>query len=372
MRALIVPALIVAFSGSWPDAAVRAETVGRTTLPQPQPSWFMITGTDASHLFDAVDGEMKGLISHSWYTTAIVTLPSRREAYLVDSYFSRGVTGERSDVVTVVDMGDLTTKAEIDIPEKAAALHIRQHIALLDDERHLVVFNMTPAQSVSIVDVVDRRFVGEISTPGCAVVMPAGTRGFLMLCGDGTVQLIRLDESGQEAGRSRSREFFDVEKDPVFDRVVYTGSGWLLVTHEGLVREIGVEGDRIRVGDAWSMLNDEDKQDEWRPGGEQPFTVHRGTGLMYSLMHKGEADTQDENGTEVWVFDPDRRKRVARLVLPAEASNILASQEPNPRLYVVDKDNKLDIYDGRLLRLQRTIEKPGVRYPLLQALAPND
>jgi len=332
----------------------------------------MLTGSDASHLFDAADGEMKGLISHTFYTTAIVTLPSRREAYLVDSYFTRGVTGERNDVVTVIDMTDLTTKAEIDIPEKAAALHIRQHLALLNDERHLVVFNMTPAQSVSVVDVVDRRFVGEISTPGCAIVMPVDSRGFLMLCGDGTLQLIRLDENGAEVARKRSSAFFDVEKDPVFDRVVFTGRGWLLVTHEGRVREVSAEGDRIRIGDAWSMLNDDDTKEKWRPGGEQPFTMHRGTRLLYALMHKGETDTQDENGTEVWVFDPERRRRVARLELPVESSNVLSSQEPTPRLYVVDKDKKLDIYDGLKLRLQRTIEKPGVNYPLLQALAPND
>lgn len=120
------------------------------------------------------------------------------------------------------------------------------------------------------------------------------------------------------------------------------------------------------------MLNDDDRKDKWRPGGEQPFTVHRGTGLLYSLMHKGETDTQDKDGIEVWVFDPDRRKRVGRLVLPAESSNILASQETSPRLYVVDKDRKLGIYDGLRLRLQRTIETPGISYPLLQALAPND
>jgi methylamine dehydrogenase heavy chain len=372
MRTLILPALVLASVGAWPYSTANAETVGKTVLPEPQPSWFVITGTDASHLFDAADGEMKGSISHNWYTTAIVTLPSRREAYFVDSYFTRGVTGERSDLVAVVDMTDLTTKAEIDIPEKAAALHIRQHIALLGDERHLVVFNMTPAQSVSIVDVVDRRFVGEISIAGCAVIMPVETRSFLTLCGDGTLQLIRLDESGQEATRVRSRAFFDVEKDPVFDRVVHTGTGWLLVTHEGTVREVDVEGDRIRIGDTWSMLKDDDKKEKWRPGGEQPFTMHRSTRLLYSLMHKGETDTQDQEGIEIWAFDPGRRKRVARLVLPAEASNILSSQEPSPRLYVVDKDRKLSIYDGRLLRLQRTIEKIGLNYPLLQVLAPND
>jgi methylamine dehydrogenase heavy chain len=206
--------------------------------------------------------------------------------------------------------------------------------------------------------------------------MPAGPRGFLMLCGDGTLQLIDLDERGLEAGRQRSKPFFNVEQDAVYDRVVYTGAGWLLVTHDGLVREVGVDGGRIKVGEAWSMLNAEDKEEgskkeQWRPGGDQPFTMHRGSSLLYSLMHKGKVDTQDANGTELWVFDTNRRKRVARLVLKAEATGIHVSQEATPRLVMFDKDGKLHIYDGHQLKLQRTIEKPGTK-GLLQALAIHD
>jgi methylamine dehydrogenase heavy chain len=346
-------------------------------LPEPQPSWIMLLGRDAGYIFDGADGQMQGLISHSPFTTAIVTLPSRREAYFVDSFYSRGVRGERSDVLTIVNMADLTARAEIPIPSKAAALRIRGHIGLLNDERHVVVFNMTPAQSVSVVDVVDREFVGELSTAGCAIVMPAGPRGFLMLCGDGTLQLIQLDADGKEAGRQRSKPFFEVEKDPVYDSVLYAGGDWLLVTHDGMVRQVGVDGDRIRVGEAWSMLNDEDREDggkkeQWRPGGFQPFTLHRGSSLLYSLMHKGKVDTPHANGTEIWVFDTNRRKRVGRMVLPVEASSILVSQEPTPRLYLIDKENKLHIHDGRTFRLQRTVEKPGPGGPLLQTLTPND
>jgi len=63
---------------------------------------------------------------------------------------------------------------------------------------------------------------------------------------------------------------------------------------------------------------------------------------------------------------------VARLELPVEASHILSSQEPAPRLYVYDKDSKLHIYDGHRLRLLRTIEKPGVGARLLQTLTQYD
>jgi methylamine dehydrogenase heavy chain len=377
MRVVTRLLVLAVFAGPAYGAPLPPETVGRTALPEPQPSWFTMLGRDASYIFDAADGEMKGLISHSGFSPAIVSLPSRKEAYVVESYYSRGVTGTRSDVLTVVDLADLSTKAEIEIPAKTAALSFRHHIGLLGDERHVVVFNMTPAQSVSVVDVVERRFVGEIAIPGCAIIMPAGPRGFLTICGDGTLQLIRLDERGAEAARVRSKPFFEVEKDAVFDRVVQTAGGWLLVSHEGLVREVSVEGDRIKVGEAWSMLDEDDRKDTekgvgWRPGGAQPFTMHRGTSLLYSLMHEGKVDTQDENGTEIWVFDTERRRRVARIELPVEASNILASQEPAPRLYVYDKDSKLHIYDGRRLRLLRTIEKPGVGARLLQTLTQYD
>jgi methylamine dehydrogenase heavy chain len=371
---LVLPLVFV-----WPahGAPLPPEQVGKTALPEPQPSWFTMLGRDASYIFDAADGEMKGLISHSGFSPAIVSLPSRKEAYVVESYYSRGVTGTRSDVLTVVDLADLSTKTEIEIPAKTAALSFRHHIGLLGDERHVVVFNMTPAQSVSIVDVVERRFVGEIAIPGCAIIMPTGERGFLTICGDGTLQLILLDESGAEAARVRTKPFFVVEKDPVFDRVVRTAGGWLLVSHEGLIRQVTVDGDRINVGEAWSILSKDDLEDAdkgagWRPGGFQPFTMHRGTSLLYSLMHKGKVDTQDENGTEIWVFDTERRRRVARVELPVEASNILSSQEPAPRLYVYDKDSKLHIYDGHRLRVLRTIEKPGVGARLLQTLTQYD
>ncbi|MCM2311522.1 MAG: hypothetical protein NDI84_08965 [Steroidobacteraceae bacterium] len=377
--------LLCAVVGPAFGASLPPETVGKAVLPEPQPSWFTILGRDASYIFDAADGEMQGLISHSPFSPAIVSLPARKEAYVVESFYSRGVTGTRSDMLTVIDLTDLTTKTEVDIPDKAGALSFRHHIGLLDDERHVVVFNMTPAQSVSIVDVVDREFVGEIAIPGCAIIMPTGPRGFLTICGDGTLQLIRLDENGREADRVRSKPFFVVEEDPVFDRVVQTSRGWLLVSHEGLVREVSVDGDRIQVGEPWSMLTDgdatdsgkdadkdADQEESWRPGGAQPFTMHRNSSLLYALMHKGKVDTQDKNGTEIWVFDTERRRRIGRVVLPVEASNILSSQEPAPHLYVLDKDQKLYIYDGRRLRVVRTIEKPGAGGRLLQTLTQHD
>jgi methylamine dehydrogenase heavy chain len=368
----------LAVAAAFASDPIPAETIAVAVLPERQPSWFIASDDYTAYVVDGADGQVKGMIPRTEYTAAIVTLPSRDEAFLVDSYYSRLVRGDRTDVLSVIDMTNLSTKTEIELPPKTATLRIRGHIALLNDERHVVVFNMTPAQSVSVVDVVERKFVGEISTPGCAIIMPVEQRSFLMLCGDGTLQLVELGADGGEIRRQRSKVFFDVEKDPVFDHVLYTGSGWLLVTHDGNVREVRSARGQIEIGESWSMLNDDDREDgsrteQWRPGGRQPFTLHRGTSLLYALMHKGRIDTQHHDGSEVWVFDTNRRRRVARMALPVEARNVHVSQEADPRLSVYDKDFKLHIYDGRLLRLQRSIDESGFDGgALLQALAPND
>ncbi|MDH4108458.1 MAG: hypothetical protein OEW35_09085 [Gammaproteobacteria bacterium] len=372
MRVASLPLLCLAFVGQAAFGQLKPEMVRNATLAEPRPSWFLVKADEGSYIFDGDTGQMQGLISHNFYTTGVVTLLSRQEAYHVESWYTKHVRGERNDVVTITDMTDLSPKAEIDIPDKAGALNFRHHIGMLGDERHLVVFNMTPAQSVSIVDVIDRQFDGEISTPGCAIIMPTGDRSFLMICGDGRLQLITLDENGREASRSRTEPFFVVEEDPVYDRPVLTDKGWLLVSHGGQAYDVSVSGSRVTVSRPWSLLGDEDREEEWRPGGAQPFAVHRNSTLLYVLMHQGKVDTHHEPGTEIWVFDTERKKRVGKLSLEVAASHLLSSQEEEPKLYVFDQDGKLGIYDGHQLKLIRSIDDPGPGPGLLQLLARDD
>ena len=51
---------------------------------------------------------------------------------------------------------------------------------LTDDDRFLLIYNYTPAQSVTVVDVPARKFVGEVDIAGCALVYPTGPRGVLL------------------------------------------------------------------------------------------------------------------------------------------------------------------------------------------------
>jgi methylamine dehydrogenase heavy chain len=269
---LLVPAHIIA------AVPVDQAPPRQETLKTPTPAWFMVTGMEASYLFDGDSGEMQGLISHGWYTPAVEPNVAEGEFYLTESFYSRGVTGERTDVVTIVDLPTLSTKAEVVNPPKTGALPFRHHNGLMGNKRFVGVFNMTPAQSISIVDVISRTFVGEISTPGCAMIMPSGDSDFLMICGDGTLQLIRLSDSGTEAKRIRSSKFFVVEEDPVFAQPEKTTTGWLLVSHDGRVFDVNVDGDKINVGKPWTMQND-------APGRLRPPARHCPPDAPEGLFH---------------------------------------------------------------------------------------
>jgi methylamine dehydrogenase heavy chain len=378
MRRFTLPILGLALCAAQAGAQLPPEVPGSiATVPPATPAWFMVRADQGNYVFDGDSAEMQGMISNDTgiYTPAVVTVPARREAYLVESFYSRAVRGERSDVVTVVDMGNFTTKAEIDVPDRTAALDFRGHLAIMGDDRLLAVFNQTPAQSVSIVDVESRSFVGEIATPGCAVMMPVDLRDFLMICADGRLQLIRLDESGKEAGRARSEVFFSVDEDAVFDQTVKRADGWVMVSRNGLVHAVTVDGERIRIAKPWPLEpKDErsaDPQQAWRPGGGQVFAINRHLGLLYALMHQGPMDTHSQPGTEVWVADLASQRRVARLKLEAPVTHILASQEEQPKLYVAE-ERALHIYDGVQLRRLRTIEEPGPKVRMLQNLAQHD
>ena len=272
------------------------------------------------------------------------------------------------EAATLHMASNLSPVAEIEIPQKITILPLRTYIQLMGDGRHVGIFNMTPAASVTIVDVVDRTLVGEISTPGCALIMPVGNNDFLMICGDGTMQLVQLDDDGNESNRVRSREFFSVNDDPVFDRPVPFDGGWLLVSHHGQVFHVTVDGDDIDISRAWPMISEEDVAENWRPGGGQMKSVHEGTGLMYILMNQGEEYSHHDAGSEVWVYNLLAQRRIGRLELPVAARNIMVTQEAAPKLIVSDVEGGLHLYDALKLSLDRTIEDPGPPASLIQDL----
>jgi len=292
------------------------------------------------------------------HTPAVQANPARGEFYAAVSNYSRGSYGARSDALVVHDYANLSPVAEIDIPNKIVSLNFRAYIGLMSEGKHIGVSNMTPAQSVSIVDIESREFVGEISTPGCALIMPVANNDFLTICGDGTLMLIGLDSNGAETNRVRSDEFFDVQVDPVYDRPVETAGGWFLFSHGGKAFDVSMSGDQILVSGPWDLVSEEDSEEGWWPGGGQLATIHKDLGLLYVIMHQGEQYSHHEPGSEVWVFSLESRRRIERIEFETPVSTIMVTQEAEPLLIVGDKEGGTNVHDALTFRHLREIKGP--------------
>jgi methylamine dehydrogenase heavy chain len=343
--------------------AVRAaepETVGKvqTLAAQPGPHWFWLSDIllHRTALFDGDSGRLLGTITSGTPGVGFAILPLRstdqREIYLAESYFSRGVRGERTDVVTVYDAQTLAPLHEIAIPPKRAEYYPgNASSALSDDGRLLAVFNLTPMTSLSIVDVQARRFVAEVPTPGCSLVYAAGPRRFFMLCANGEALVVTLDETGS-AAVARSARFFDAQKDPLTEKAVRRAHEWLFVSFDGMVQPIDVSGDALQPGERWPLFDDTDRGDSWRIGGGQLLALHAPTGRLYALVHQGGPDTHKQPGTEVWVYDLATRKRVQRIAMVNPLVSFIGQQASLHR----------DRTSGRFGRwfLGRVMPNPGV------------
>jgi methylamine dehydrogenase heavy chain len=359
-------------SASWTVPAVaqlKPEPLVGSDLPaKPGPHWMWVNDVVFHHMTDGkaflVDGDtgaMRGMLSTGFGFNGVV-VPRNRSAILSpEVYFSRGTRGTRTDVVTVYDPRKLAPVAEIGIPPKRGShMPMTASAALTDDDRFLVIYNYTPAQTVSVVDVKARKFVGEIDIAGCALVYPTGPRSFFSLCGDGTALTVRLDDAGKAAGKARTAKLFDAVKDPVTEKGVRRGDTWYFVSFAGDVVPVQTTGGTTKAGARWSLLDAADRKASWRPGGMQHLSVHAASGRLYSLMHVGGEYSHKDPGTEVWVYDLASGKRQGRIALEAPATSINITQDANPVLFAIFIGApKVDVYDPKGGKLLRSIGEIG-------------
>lgn len=384
-----------------------AEPLGQVAslgaLTSPHRVWLSDLLLRRSALFDLDRGAMLGQVS-SGAGFAISPHPSidGRELYLASTFYSRATRGERTDVVTIFDGATLQPVHEIVIPAKRADPGSGCATSTLsDDGRFLAVANMTPATSLSIVDVQRRRFSAEIETPGCALAFAAGPRRFFSLCGDGTALVIELDEEGRERTKSRSEPFFDAGPDPVIEKGVRHGDVWLFASFEGQLRGLDFVGATPKSVVPWSLFAQDDQQAGWRVGGMQPLALHEASGRLYALVHQGGRHTHKAPGSEIWVYDVATHARVRRIpvrnpnaaflrgVLELDESRLVHRSIswlmervlPNPGVerVAVSRDaspllvtttafpSTLSVYDARSGEPLREVSEPGIASSLLVA-----
>ncbi len=273
------------------------------------------------------------------YLPGITQSPDHRFTYVATSYFSRGSTGERTDVLEIHDNHTLQKVGEVVLPNK----HGEQATSLFNttvsaDGKFVYVANLTPATSMTVVDVAARKVVNDIDTAACVLTYPSGPRQVTSLCESGKALTVTLDDAGKEVKREQSERFIDVERDPVFTHAARHGSEYVFVSFGGKVQTADFGASPARFSAPWPLLSAKDEKEGWLPGGMQPFAVHAASHRLFVAMHQGpkgvDAGSHKEGGAEIWVYDLNTHQRLARWpvlkqkLLPMLTMSVTQDEQP--------------------------------------------
>jgi methylamine dehydrogenase heavy chain len=303
--------------------------------------------------------EVKGQLQAHDSATLLVS-DKRPEIYVADTVWSRGVRGIRTDFITIYDTQTLNPVGEIVLPGAKRALITAMEglLAFTDDQNMALVFNFTPASSVTVVDLDKRQPLGVIEIPGCSLVYPSGARGFSTLCSSGTLLTIKLDANGAVTGRSESKAFNPLDTDPLFTASAMVGGVRYFPSLRGRVQPIDMKGDEVKVLPDWPLVSAGDAAAHWRPSGWQLIAGDEQK-LLYVLMqpdaHEG---THKDPANEVWVFNAATKTRIKRLRLVRPGSSVALTHGAEP-LLLVQAGERLDVYDPRGGSLVRSLDLPG-------------
>ena len=348
------------------------------TLPEPEPHWAYILEPVFPHLIASklwiLDGDtlqFKGM-ANAGYTANLVLSHDRSAFYFTETFWSRGTRGDRVDVVTSYDTRTLEPTGEVILPEGRFLVVPKKHNAqLTTDGRYLLSFNMDPAMSLSVVDVRERRYVGEIESGGCSLAYPTGPTSVAMLCPDGSFTHITFDASGDtfdangDVTVENGAPFFDSENDPVFEHAAMhrPSRKAFFISYDGWVYPVDLDG-MPEVGERWRLQGQGDDE-AWRPGGWQLAAYHAPSDRLFVLMHQGGRWTHKQAGEEVWVFDVARKQRVQRVPLEHHSHSMTITNDDRPLLFALTESAALQVYDATTYEHKGTKEGIGISPYLL-------
>ncbi|MBA4088486.1 MAG: methylamine dehydrogenase [Novosphingobium sp.] len=345
-----------------------AEEPGVMTLEPPKASWFYVRGgwgSAGSSIFDAGTGKMVGMVNTSRDSDMAID-PAGKFYYVAETIWSKVNRGTRQDLVSVYDSKTLKLISEIPTPGRLIVGGFTTNFVLTDDGKTAYDYNFDPASSVNIIDMVKRKFVRAVELPGCAGMIPNPGVGFSSLCADGTIATVAIKGATQDI--TRTEPFFDAAADPIFSNTVYDRKKKqvVMVSYTGLIRTASIGG-KVEVSAPFSIQEaggmkpaDVKPLDiAWYPGGMQPIALHRPSGTLWVLMHKGEYWSHKEGAEEIWGVDLATKKLVKRIPVEGEPGNIQITQDDAAMIMVNSYKGKALVIDSKTGEVKHEIENAG-------------
>jgi methylamine dehydrogenase heavy chain len=354
-----------------PPPELPAETLGTATLAGKTSERVYVGDVAIAHIvdgrlrvFDARAGKLLGMLA-TGYAGNFVVNPKAGDIYIATTYLSRLGRGERTDVLEAWDAQSLDFKYEVLLPPKRAqTLNYRGMVNVTANGRFMLVQNATPATSITVVDLNERKVAGEIGTPGCWGTLPAASHPsrFAMLCGDGKLATVTLDDKGQVADRQVSDKVFDADNDAWFHTAEQVGDKYYYVSFKGVLHEVDVSGATAALKSSRDLIAAPQKKLGWRPGGYQALAVHpSGRWAVVAMHDKGREGSHKSPAKQLWMFDLQSGKRIA--TAPGQGTASMAFSKSGKRLHAIDGiTGALRVWDwqgGGKLKLVSTVKPAG-------------
>lgn len=338
-----------------------------------QPHWVWVNDISFSrmadgraYLIDGDTGEFLGMISSGYAHGVLQISPGGASFVVPGTFLSRHSRGTRTDVVTFYSAKTLEPGQEVEIPTKRLqSLPLLSAMPLTDDGRFSLIYNFTPEQSITVVDLAERKLVGEYPTAGCGLLYPTGARSFFMQCADGSLQNATLDAAGAVTLGGASAPLFQ-EKDPSLEKPVRLSTKqWALFTPGNVVAIVNGAGKIPSIVARWSLTSAAEK--DWRIGGIQPVAYHAPSNRLFVLMHRGGDHTHKDPGTELWVFDMKTHALITRFPLAKPATSVAISDDVTPLLYLTMFGmSELTVADPASGKVLRTVTGLGDALTVIQ------
>lgn len=294
----------------------------------------------------------------------------RSELYVAETFYARGGRGKRTDVLTIYEKTNLKSIAEVILPgEKRALMAPHKGVMqITQDEQFVLIFNFTPAASVTVVDLDKRSVLNEVPIPGCSLIYPSGQRGFSTLCSNGTLISFALDRKGQVSMEHLSRPFNDIDKDVLYMTPTTIDGVSYFPTASGRIQPVNLAKDKPDIQPSWSLITLQEAADAWRTVDGQSIASDS-WGRLFVRMHRIAADGSHQADTsEVWVFDVTTQQRLLRIALKNDGGSIEVTRGKKPYL-VLTSAKGFDVYDAITGEFIRNIGGwwPGTSHSLMFA-----
>ena len=124
-----------------------------------------------------------------------------------------------------------------------------------------------------------------------------------------------------------------------------------------------MDGDNVGLSKPWSLMDEEQKAANWRPGGGQFYTYHQGSDFLFVLMNNEGGFSHESAGSEVWIYKLSEQRLISRLPIEHKGTDLFVSRTDNPLLTISGTDQQLHIYDVTTQKRVRSIAGIGAGGP---------